>query len=186
VSWYEFLLFVHVACAVIWIGGAFVFQVFGMVVRRGGDSREMAQFAARAGLIGERLFTPAALLVVLAGVGLMIEGNWDWSSFWVVFALAAFATSFVLGLGVIAPMAKKLPVVGPETPDGQALIRRIFAVLRVDLILLFAIVFAMTVKPSGDDTWTIVVAAAFAVGLAALFLRGERPSRGAEPLRAAD
>jgi chaperonin GroEL len=56
VSWYEFLLFVHVSCAVVWLGGAFVFQVYGMVVRSGGDPHEMAQFAGRAGAIGERLF----------------------------------------------------------------------------------------------------------------------------------
>jgi hypothetical protein len=27
VTWYEFLLFVHVSGAIIWIGGAFLFQV---------------------------------------------------------------------------------------------------------------------------------------------------------------
>ena len=51
-SWYEFLLFVHVACAAIWIGGGFIFQIYGMVVERGGDPGEMAQFAGRAGAIG--------------------------------------------------------------------------------------------------------------------------------------
>ena len=72
-TWYEFLLFVHVSCAVIWLGGGFVFQVYGFVVQKGGDPAEMATFAGRAGRIGERLFTPAALLVLLAGIGLMIE-----------------------------------------------------------------------------------------------------------------
>jgi hypothetical protein len=46
-----------------------------------------------------------------------------------------------------------------------------FGLLRIDLLFLFAIVFAMTVKPTGDDGWTIVIAAVVLVALAALFLR---------------
>jgi len=178
VSWYEFLLFVHISCAVIWLGGGFTFQVYGTVVRRGGDLDEIARFAGRAGVIGERLFTPAALLVVLAGVGLMIEGSWDWGRLWVVFGLVTFAASFLTGLLLLAPLAKKLPLVGPATPEGQELIRRIFAILRVDLAFMYAIVFAMTVKPTSDDVWTVLGAAAVLLVLTAIFLaplRGSRP-----------
>jgi len=44
-TWYEFLLFVHITGAVIWLGGAFTFQMYGAVVRRGGDPDEIARFA---------------------------------------------------------------------------------------------------------------------------------------------
>jgi uncharacterized membrane protein len=168
-SWYEFLLFVHVACAVIWIGGAFVFQVYGTYLLRLGDERQIADFAGNAGKIGERLFTPTALVVVLAGVGLMIDGNWPWGRLWVIWALATFAATFLMGLLVIAPTAKKLPVVGPTTPEGQVLIRKIFSHLRIDLVFLFSIVFAMTVKPTFDDGWTVAIAAILIVGLAGWF-----------------
>ena len=173
-SWYEFLLFVHVTGAVVWIGGAFIFQVYGTVLLRIGDPRQMAEFAGNAGRIGERVFTPAALLVVLAGAGLMIEGNWPWGRLWVIWALATFAATFVMGLFVIAPMAKKLPVVGPTTAEGQELIRKIFSHLRIDLVLLVSIVFAMTVKPTFDDGWTVAIAGALVVALAAFFLRRAR------------
>src|ERR1044072_5332788 len=125
-TWYEFLLFVHVTAAVIWLGGAFTFQMYGAVVRRGGDVDEIARFAGRAGVLGGRMFVPAARVVILAGVGMMIDGNWDWGQLWVVFALVTFAASFVTGLFVISPMAKRIAAVGPETPAGQELIRRLF------------------------------------------------------------
>ena len=169
-SWYEFLLFVHITAAVIWLGGAFTFQMYGAVVRRGGDPEEMARFAGRAGALGERMFVPASLLVVLAGVGLMLEGSWDWGELWVLFALVAFAASFVTGLFVISPMAKKIPVVGPTTPAGQSLIQRLFTILRIDLVYMYAIVFAMVVKPTGDDGWTIAIVVAVLVALTAVFL----------------
>src|SRR5262245_9931286 len=142
-SWYEFLLFVHVTCAVVWVGGAFIFQVYGTVLLRHGDPRQLAEFAGNAGRIGERVFTPTALLVVLAGVGLMLDGNWPWGRLWVIWALATFAATFLMGLLVIAPTAKKLPVVGPTTPEGQELIRKIFSHLRIDLVFLISILFAM-------------------------------------------
>ncbi len=180
-TWYEFLLFVHVACAVIWIGGGFLLQIYGMVERRTGDVASIARFAGIAGRLGERVFIPASLLVVLAGIGLMIEGSWSWGDLWVVFALVTFAASFAVGAGFLGPTAKRIEVVGPETEEGQRLIRTVFAVLRVDLLFLFAIVFAMTVKPTSDDVATIVVVAAILVAGSAFFLRdlaGPKPATG--------
>jgi uncharacterized membrane protein len=177
-TWYEFLLFLHVTAAVIWLGGAFTFQLYGAVVRRGGDVDEIAQFAGRAGALGERMFVPASLVVVLAGVGLMLDGNWDWGRLWVVIALVTFAASFVTGLFVISPMAKRIPVVGPATPAGQELIRRLFTVLRIDLAYMYAIVFAMTVKPTSEDGWTILIAAAVLAALTAILVAPLRARSG--------
>ena len=177
-TWYEFLLFVHITAAVIWLGGAFTFQMYGLVVRRGGDPEEIARFAGRAGFLSERMFVPASLVVILAGIGLMIDGNWDWDQLWVIFALVTFAASFLTGVLVISPMAKRIPVVGPTTPAGQALIARLFSILRVDLAFMYAIVFAMVVKPTTDDGWTIAVAAAVLVVLTVVFLAPLRSKSG--------
>jgi len=170
VTWYELFLFVHITAAVIWLGGSFMFQMYGMVVRRGGDPSEIALFAGRAGHLSERMFVPAALTVVLAGIALMINGNWDWDQLWVIFALATFAASFLTGVLVISPMAKRIPVVGPTTPAGQALIERLFTILRIDLCFMYAIVFAMVVKPTTDDGWTIAIAVAVLIVLTLVFL----------------
>jgi uncharacterized membrane protein len=180
-SWYEFLLFLHITAAVIWLGGAFTFQMYGAVVRHGGDPDEIARFAGRAGLLGERMFVPASLVVVLAGVGLIIDGNWEWGQLWVIFALVTFAASFLTGLLVIAPMAKSLPALGPTTPAGQLLIRRLFTILRIDLVFMYAIIFAMVVKPTADDGWTIVIAAVVLVALTALFLAPLRATSAQPP-----
>jgi uncharacterized membrane protein len=174
VTWYEFLLFVHVSGAIIWIGGGFLFQVYGLIELRSGDAAVIARFAGNAGRIGEQLFTPTSVVVVLAGVGLMLNGSWPWGRLWVIFALVAFTASFLLGALVLGPTAKRIAAVGPETAEGQRLIRRVFALLRVDLLFLFAIVFAMIVKPTGDDTWAIIVVAAILLAGSAVFLRGLR------------
>ena len=183
-TWYEFLLFVHITAAVIWLGGGFTFQMYGWVVHRGGDPEEMARFAGRAGVLSERMFVPASLVVVLAGIGLMIDGDWDWDQLWVIFALITFTASFLTGILVISPIAKRIPAVGPTTPAGQALIQRLFTILRIDLVFMYAIVFAMVVKPTADDGWTITIAAVVLIVLTAVFLAPLRSS-GARPPEAA-
>jgi len=182
---YEFLLFVHITGALIWLGGAFTFQMYGWVVRRGGDPEEMARFAGRAGTLAERMFVPASLVVVLAGIWLIIEGNWGWDHLWVIFALVTFAASFLTGLLVLGPIAKRIPVVGPTTPAGQALIERLFTILRIDLAFMYAIVFAMVVKPTADDGWTIAIAAAVLLVLTAVFLAPLRSAK-TQPAPATD
>jgi uncharacterized membrane protein len=180
VSWYEFLLFVHVAGAVVWLGGGLFVQVYGTAVERGGDRAEMAAFAGRVGTLGERLFVPASLVVVLAGVGLMLDGDFGWGQLWVVYALAAFAGSFVVGVGVLSPLAKRIPRVGAETAEGQALIRRLFAVMRVDLVFMYAIVFAMVVKPTRDDALVVGIGAAVLAFASVLGIQSYR-ARAAGP-----
>ena len=54
---------------------------------------------------------------MLAGIGLMIDGNWPWGRLWVDFALLAFAGSFLVGIGFLAPTAKRIPAASPpRTP----------------------------------------------------------------------
>ena len=132
-------------------------------------------------MLGERMFVPASLVVVLAGIGLMLDGNWDWDQLWVIFALVTFAASFATGLLVIAPMAKRIPVVGPTTPVGQSLIQRLFTILRIDLVYMYAIVFAMVVKPTTDDGWTIAIVAAVLVASTVVFLAPLRATSASLP-----
>jgi len=56
----------------------------------------------------------------------------------------------------------------------------VFALLRVDLLFLFAIVFAMTVKPTSDDTWAILVVALILLAGSVVFLRGIRETGAPE------
>src|SRR6185312_11789658 len=101
-----------------------------MVELRSRDTPAIARFAGNAGRIGERLFVPTSVVVVLAGIGLMLDGDWPWGRLWVVFALVTFTCSFLLGALVLGPTARRIEAVGPETAQGQRLIRRVFALLR--------------------------------------------------------
>jgi hypothetical protein len=82
---------------------------------------------------------------------MMINVDWGWNHFWVVFGLIGFASTFVTGIGFLAPRAKKLhelmQTVGPTAAESQAAIKEIMLIARFDVAVLLLVVVDMVVKP---------------------------------------
>jgi len=171
-TFYEFLLFVHVAFAVIWVGGAAMFQFFGLRVLASGDPNRLADFAGSVEWAGMRVLTPASLGALLAGFGLVWESDfWGIGDDWIVIGLILFGISFLAGAGFFGPESgriKKL-IESEGAAAAQGRIKRLIALTRIDLMILFLIIFDMSVKPSFDDGGTLLGAIAVAAALAALF-----------------
>jgi uncharacterized membrane protein len=149
--WYAFLRVVHVVVAVFWVGGGVLLTVLGLRAERSDDPNEIATLARQAAFAGEKLFAPAGLIVLLMGIGMMIDTNWGWGKFWIVAGLVGYALTFVTGIGVLSPLAKKVDVLmseqGPTAPATQAAIRRILLVARFDVAVLLLVVADMVTKP---------------------------------------
>ena len=150
-SWYLAFKTVHVIFAVIWIGGGALLTILGVLAERRNDPVELATIARQAAMVGEKLFSPAALVVLAMGISMMINTDWGWGSFWIDFGLAGFASTFAIGIGFLAPMSKKVTAVieasGPQSPEAQALISRILLVARVDIAVLLLVIVDMVTKP---------------------------------------
>jgi hypothetical protein len=69
----------------------------------------------------------------------------------VVAGLIGYAATFVTGIGVLSPLAKKVDALiteqGAESAAAQAAIRKILLVARVDVAVLLLVVADMTTKP---------------------------------------
>jgi uncharacterized membrane protein len=150
-SWYFTFKAVHVGFAVIWIGGGFLLTALGVIAERQNDADGLAAVAKQAALVGEKLFSPASGIVLAAGIAMMINVDWGWNHFWVVFGLIGFASTFVTGIGFLAPRAKKLhelmQTVGPTAAESQAAIKEIMLIARFDVAVLLLVVVDMVVKP---------------------------------------
>ena len=146
---YQWLLTVHILAAAIWVGGALATQVYAIRAARAGAAR-VTEFAADIEWLGTRVFIPASLTLVVFGFLLAAEGNWEWE-FWLVAGLAIWALSFVTGAGFLGPESGRINALsaeqGPESPEVQRRLRRIFLISRIELVLLILIVVDMTVKP---------------------------------------
>ena len=149
--WYAVFRAVHVTVAVFWVGGGLLLTVLGLRAERAKDPNEMATIARQAAFVGEKLFAPAGLIVLLMGIAMMINIDWGWSTFWVVAGLVGYAATFATGIGVLSPLAKKvdrsIAELGPAAPETQAAIQRILLVARFDVAVLLLVVVDMVTKP---------------------------------------
>jgi Predicted integral membrane protein (DUF2269) len=105
---YELLLAIHILAAVIWVGGATSLQVLAIRATGSGDPVRMATFAGEAEWVGMRVFVPASIVVLLAGIALVLEGSWGFDQLWILIGLAGIAFSIVTGAGFIGPESGRL------------------------------------------------------------------------------
>jgi uncharacterized membrane protein len=80
-------------------------QAFAFRITRTGDARRQAEFAKDTEVVGMRVFMPSTWLLLLAGIGMMVNLHWSWGQNWIVLGLIAFAFSFVVGAGFLSPEA---------------------------------------------------------------------------------
>ncbi|QYK43245.1 MAG: DUF2269 family protein [Paracoccaceae bacterium] len=169
---YTGLKFMHVLCAVVWLGGGFAFILLGsvLVARASGDAAHgsLTALIRHTAFIGPRLFMPASLLTLLTGISLVFAGGLGWPA-WIVLGLAGIAFTAVLGAVAIGPEAERLAAQGPSVDLAGA--QRLMRLGRFDYVVQFAIVFLMVAKPGwGDQAVLGGVALAVLVG-AVLCLR---------------
>src|SRR6516165_6523032 len=97
-SWYTIFLTVHIAFVVVWIGGGLLLTIFGFKAERSRDPAEMTQLTKMASFAGERIFAPAAVVVLAMGIAMVLNADYGFGHFWLIFGLLGFATSFVVGI----------------------------------------------------------------------------------------
>ncbi len=150
-GWYAVFKLVHVGTAIFWVGGGMLLTALGLRAERSDDPREIATIAQQAAFAGERIFAPGGLLVLGMGIAMVINHHIGFGTTWVTIGLAGYAVTFVTGVAVLAPLAKKIGVLvaekGPEAPETQAAIQRILLIARVDVGVLLLVVADMLVKP---------------------------------------
>ena len=178
-TWYAFLLFFHIAMAAVWVGGGAMIQLFALRALRTEDPKRMADFAGDVEWIGSRFLTAASALAFVSGVLIVTDSDfYGFGDDWLVLGLILFGVTFVAGAAFFGPesgrIKKLIEAEGPSSPVVQSRIRRILALSRADLMLLFLIIFDMAVKPSWDDAWLWIAVGAFAALAVVLVRNGLR------------
>ena len=184
-SYYEILLFLHITMAIVWLGSGFFLQVVLFRAERTADKLLIRQMSAHTGWLAQRIFIPASLAVLVLGILLTIEGPWSFDQLWILVGLAGSAASFLVGILFLEPEGKRIHAAieahGPESPEAAFHVRRINIVSRVELCVLYVVVFDMALKPSTDDTGTLIVGIATLLAAIAWGARGiRRPLTGSE------
>ena len=94
---------------------------------------------------------PASVSVLVFGVWLVAVSAWNFTDTWILIGLTGVAITIVTGAFFLGPEAQRLgkaaAVRDPADPEVQRRIRRIFAISRVDLVVLVLVVADMVFKP---------------------------------------
>jgi len=169
-SWYAFLLFVHISMAVIWVGGGLMMQFFGIRAAMSGDPSRFATLGEDIEWIANRVFIPSSLLAFLTGVLLVIESDfYGFGDDWIVIGLVLYATTFLAGLLFLGPESGRVgKLMAERSPEAGPRMLRLLMLIRLDLLVLFVLIYDMTVKPDFGDAASILWGVAGAAVVAGL------------------
>lgn len=148
-SVYEVMLFAHIIGVAVWLGGSIMLLVLSRMARAAG-SDEALGFFNQADTAANRLMPPAAIVVVLAGIYMVIDA-WSFSDLWVTAGLAMFVLSLFVGMGFYSPEGRRIRAIADEHgsafPEVTERIGRYLTVARIEVALLTVVVLLMVVKP---------------------------------------
>lgn len=144
--------FGHVLLAVVWVGGGLFVQYYATKLSRADDVARITMFTKDVEKAGMQYFMPASLLVLVFGITMVLYSPvYNFGDTWIAIGLIGYAVTFVTGAFFIGPTAGKLSraleTEGPEGATSQALRKRIFAISRIDQVVLVLVVADMVIKP---------------------------------------
>jgi len=149
---YETLVWLHVTFSTLWVGGAVLLTVLATVAQLSNDAGRVASAVATTEVFGGRYFGPLGLLVVLLGVGLVIEGPWSFGDAWISASMGLVIVSILIGAVFVSRATVRATEAlaagaGSLTTEARAAVNRIVLVSWVDVAVLLVVIFLMTTKP---------------------------------------
>jgi len=149
---YELFKFLHIAGAIIWLGAGVGLAFLWRRLARAGDAGSLRAFEAQNSAMGKFLFGPATLLTLAFGVAMVVDSPIGFEEFWILIGFGGFIASGVAEGVFAGPAGKRFMAAaeehGLDSPTAQAARRRVSLAGNIELLILFAVVWAMVVKPT--------------------------------------
>lgn len=148
-SAYTIMKFLHVLTAIIWVGGVFTLVVMSVRASRAGDGATMRALATQSEWFGQFVLGPSAMATLVTGiiVGVLMKGGMP---LWMILGLGGAVASIAIGAAFQGRAAQRLRGLAESGERGPALAaaqRRVRLLAVTNLVILFAVVGAMVIKP---------------------------------------
>jgi uncharacterized membrane protein len=149
---FDVLKYLHILAAITWLGTSIYLQFTATRLAKAHDPERMATFAKDSEYTGTHLIMPTTIVLLVMGIAMVAYSPVvNFTDAWILLAFAGYLATFVTGAFVIGPASGRIGTLieteGPTSPEAAALMRRIFAVTRVDLVVLLLVVADMVFKP---------------------------------------
>ena len=147
---YDWLLFLHVLAAMVWVGGGVMLAVLGARVLRDRDCGAIGRFTGSLRVLGPLVLAPATVAVLGLGIGLVLDSEaWDFGQLWVRLGLGLFAAAFLVGAvwQSRSALAAARAAAREDDTEARRQLRRWLAGYWLIVALLVVAVWDMTTKP---------------------------------------
>jgi uncharacterized membrane protein len=147
---YDWLLFLHVLAAMVWVGGGVMLAVLAARVVRDPDPGAVGRFTGSLRVLGPLVLAPATVAVLGLGMWLVVDSEaWDFGQLWVQLGLGLFVAAFLVGAVWQSRSALAATRAAGREDDAEARrqLRRWLAGYWLIVALLVVAVWDMTTKP---------------------------------------
>ncbi len=149
---YTLLVLVHIAAAMVWIGGGVYGLLLSQRVLSSRDDAAVGSYLETVEKVNGPVFAVAPPVALLAGIGLVFWGEaWSFSQTWIYTALGLAVVAAVIGGGLEGGAAKRVKAVFAETGASSlqfaAAARKVHRFGWMDVSVLLAIMILMVFKP---------------------------------------
>lgn len=148
---YEMLVIVHVVAAAVWIGGGVTISLLAARAWASRDDGTVIELSRIGDYVGSRMFGPAALVLLGAGVWATSEGNWEYGDAWVSIGFAGWIAGFLIALAWHRTEGERIRAAVADGGASGARARQVattgMVIGLVELALLIVVVWAMVAKP---------------------------------------
>jgi uncharacterized membrane protein len=158
-TFYNVILFVHIASAVAAFGGLFGYGVVAAILTRPDQRRQVPFWHRVQHELGNKVITPGAIVLLIAGIYLAAAGNYGFSDAFVGIGIVIVIVLLGLGHGFFGPTelraakAAERDIAAAGTgevtlgPEYQALAKRLAGVGIAANVLVLVAIFIMVMKP---------------------------------------
>ena len=145
----DWLLFLHVLAAMLWVGGTAVLGAFALRILRG-RREDAGRFIASLRFVGPLVLAPSLVVLLVTGVWQVADLEaWDFGQTWVQIGLALLIAVFLVGAVHQSRTAIAAERAAREGDDGEALrqLRRWTWGTLLNVALLVVATWDMVFKP---------------------------------------
>jgi uncharacterized membrane protein len=147
---YTVLKSLHVIAVVVWIGGGATLVHLMASLGREREPVALSALLRNGAIIGQRVYAPATLVLVVTGFWMIANGNLDFE-LWIILGLIAWLAGAVHGALFMGKQSAKLSEeVAAGTVAGEAIGGRLRTIIlhgSVELGILLLVVADMVIKP---------------------------------------
>jgi uncharacterized membrane protein len=150
---YELFKFLHVVGAIVWLGSGIGLLMLNHQFIRARDHQGLLAIGRRTEALGTRLFAPASLVTVGAGIVMVATtSSLGFGDLWILIGFAGLILSGVAQMAVAAPAYARFQTLvdeyGPESEDVADAARGMRLGNVLDIGVLLVVVWAMVAKPT--------------------------------------